>query len=107
MSTSKLSFLLFFSVYFWYFHPYFISQFIYVCIYVDNGDVYAWGLNQHGQCGVGHPAQSSLGDENLRLSSSNDWILNVYVPLKVEGLPPVAEIHCGWSHTVAVIAGKE
>ena len=69
--------------------------------------MYAWGLNQHGQCGVGHPAQSSLGDEHLKLSLSNDWILNVYVPLKVEGLPPVAEIDCGWSHTVAVTAGKD
>ena len=32
--------------------------------------------------------------------------MNVYLPVKVEGLPPVAEVHCGWSHTLTITTGR-
>ena len=73
----------------------------------EGGEVYAWGLNQHGQCGVGQPDKFSLRNEDLKLSPSNEWILNVYVPLRVKGLPPVYEVHCGWSHTIAMTTGTD
>ena len=73
----------------------------------ERGDVFAWGLNQHGQCGVGEFVKSPhiKKKENFKLLPPNDWIVNVYCPLRVEGIPPVTEVHCGWSHTVAVTAG--
>ena len=48
----------------------------------------------------------SSDSESFKLSPSNDWIVNVYLPMKVEGLPPVAEVHCGWSHTLTITAGS-
>ena len=48
------------------------------------------------------------GDEanQVKVSPDSTTILNVYVPLKVEGLPPVVEVCCGWSHNMAV-SGKD
>ena len=72
----------------------------------EHGEIFAWGLNQHGQCGIRPLMTSTYIDESFKISPSDDWILNVYLPLKVEGLPAVAEVHCGWSHTLAITAGK-
>ena len=48
---------------------------------------------------------STESSESFKLS--NDWIMNVYLPVKVEGLPCVAEVHCGWSHTLTITAGND
>ena len=72
----------------------------------EHEELFVWGLNQHGQCGTGTLVNSSLSSDVFKLSPSKDWVLNVYIPLKVEGLPPVTEVHCGWSHTIAVTAGN-
>ena len=72
--------------------------------YVECGESFAWGLNHHGQCGVGPLLVSMESSESFKLS--NDWIMNVYLPVKVEGLPCVAEVHCGWSHTLTITAGN-
>ena len=72
--------------------------------YVERGEIFAWGLNHHGQCGVGPLLVSTESSESFKLST--DWIMNVYLPVKVEGLPCVAEVHCGWSHTLTITAGN-
>ena len=70
--------------------------------------MFAWGLNQHGQCGVGELTDRlklEVDAEGFRVSGSN-WILNVYQPLVVKGLPTVSEVCCGWSHVLAVTGEK-
>ena len=70
----------------------------------EDGELFAWGLNQHGQCGVGELTdrhKSEVDTEGFRVSGSN-WILNVYQPLVVKGLPAVSRVCCGWSHVLAV-----
>lgn len=70
----------------------------------EDGELFAWGLNQHGQCGVGELTdrhKSEVDTEGFRVSGSN-WILNVYQPLVVKGLPVVSRVCCGWSHVLAV-----
>ena len=74
--------------------------------YVERGEIFAWGLNHHGQCGVGPPLSSTKSSKSFKLSPSSDWIMNTYLPVKVEGLPPMAEVHCGWSHTLTITAGN-
>ena len=76
---------------------------VFAIIYVERGEIFAWGLNHHGQCGVGPLLVSTESSERFKLS--NDWIMNVYLPVKVEGLPCIAEVHCGWSHTLTITAG--
>ena len=39
--------------------------------------------------------------EHFKLSETN-WISNVYQPVRVKGLPPVAQVDCGWSHVLAI-----
>jgi len=42
---------------------------------IDGGDVFAWGLNQHGQCGVGtltDELKSGVDAECVKLSASHD-----------------------------------
>ena len=62
-----------------------------------------WGLNQHGQCAVREPS-ASISPDKVRVSETNQ-VLNVFEPLAVQGLPPLSEVHCGWSNTLA-ITGK-
>lgn len=71
----------------------------------EHEELFVWGLNQHGQCGTTPLVKSPLNNDSSKVSLSKDWVLNVYVPSKVEGLPSVAEVHCGWSHTIAVTTG--
>ena len=86
---------------------YTFNVFYFVNLRAEHGEVFAWGLNQHGQCGIGPMMASACSSDSksFKLSPSNGWILNVYLPVKVEGLPPVVEVHCGWSHTLAISAG--
>lgn len=73
-----------------------------------DGQLFMWGLNQHGQCALGSLTESSgvrlkAADvlQHTQLGTSN-WIANVYRPLRVEVDSKIAEVHCGWSHTIAV-----
>ena len=78
-----------------------------LCCVVEDGIVTLWGLNQHGQCCIGEKAESfclTIPVDQVNLTDTN-WISNVYLPCDVVGLPPVSDVHCGWSHTV-VISGK-
>ena len=78
-----------------------VAQFFFI---TEDSELFAWGLNQHGQCGVGELTdrlKSEVDTEGFRVSGSN-WILNVYQPLVVKGLPAVSEVCCGWSHVLAV-----
>ena len=71
----------------------------------------AWGLNSHGQCGVG--VQSAERSEehdtacpyplpsSIKLAESG-WVKTVCLPRSVCGLPPISEVHSGWSHSLAV-----
>ncbi|XP_019850124.1 PREDICTED: secretion-regulating guanine nucleotide exchange factor-like [Amphimedon queenslandica] len=60
------------------------------------GDVYCFGDNRHGQCGA-PPPNNAVGDASKL----------VLLPNKVDRLPPVSEIHCGWSHCLAVTKGED
>lgn len=71
---------------------------------IDGGDVFAWGLNQHGQCGVGalmDELKSGVDAECFKVSASS-WIVNVFQPLSIKRLPAISEVCCGWSHVLAV-----
>ena len=59
-------------------------------IIIDGGDVFAWGLNQHGQCGVGtltDELKSGGHAECFKVSTSN-----VFQPLSIKRLPAVSEV---------------
>lgn len=81
--------------------------FFFSFLFVEDGIVALWGLNQHGQCGVGEKTESfSLTTPVDQVSvTDTNWISNVYLPRDVGGLPTVSEVHCGWSHTV-IVSGK-
>jgi alpha-tubulin suppressor-like RCC1 family protein len=49
----------------------------------EAGALFAWGRNDRGQLGLGH-------------------LNNVYAPTRVPGVPPVASVACGRSHSLAV-----
>ena len=73
-------------------------------LFTDEGEVFAWGLNQHGQCGVGtlmDELKSREDAECFKVSGLN-WIVHVYQPLSIKNLPAVSEVCCGWSHVLAV-----
>ena len=70
--------------------------------YADDGSLLSWGLNQHGQCGVGILTEELRAEaEHFKLSETR-WVSNVCRPLIVKGLPPIAQVSCGWSHVLAV-----
>lgn len=54
-----------------------------MCVLNQNGELFTWGWNQHGQLGQG--TRTPLNK-----------------PAKIENLPPVSLISCGTSHCVAV-----
>ena len=45
--------------------------------------------------------QVSLLVDSFKLSDSR-WISHVYRPMITRELPPITEVHCGWSHTTAI-----
>ena len=59
-----------------------------------------WGLNQYGQCAVGEMT-GHISPEQVKVSETNQ-VLNIYEPLVVQGLPPLSEVHCGWSNTLVI-----
>ena len=65
-----------------------------------SGQVYCWGCNQFGQCGVvpvkdqRHQTSEDQGKARLK-----DICI---VPHQVQLLAPVSTVCCGWSHTLAV-----
>ena len=75
-------------------------------LFLAEEDVYSWGLNQHGQCSVSTLTEELklLGENNFKVSASGH-ITHVYLPVKVMGVASAKEVHCGWSHTLA-ITGK-
>ncbi len=70
-----------------------------------------WGLNQHGQCAFGRLTEASRAwpkdsaiEEQFKLGGS-DWVTNIYLPLAVQTKGSkfkVAQVHCGWSHSIAI-----
>ena len=67
------------------------STFFTFSLFLVRGDVYCFGDNRHGQCGA-PPPNNAAGDASKL----------VLLPNKVDRLPPVYEIHCGWSHCLAI-----
>ena len=59
----------------------------------ERGDVFLWGLNQDGQCGL------SPGDTRGGQSGGCGFVVT---PHLLEGVPPVDRVSCGWSHTIAI-----
>ena len=54
-----------------------------------NGDLYCWGYNDHGQCAI------SLDHKIIKQ------------PHLINGIPPMAELCCGWSHVIAITSNYE
>lgn len=67
------------------------STFFIFSPFLVGGGVLCFGDNRHGQCGAPPP--------NDAMSDASKLVL---LPNKVDRLPPVSEIHCGWSHCLAI-----
>ena len=88
-----------------------------------SGEVFTWGLNDHGQCGVPAPPQSAPpplkgvqnrpdGHTDVRSSTEGRGdedevagrieVKHVWLPQRLEGIEPIAQVHSGWSHVVIV-----
>lgn len=61
-----------------------------------------WGYNQHGQCAVMAATESNPPLNSDVQCARDDLIKVVLIPHRLQGLPPVSEVQCGWSHTLAV-----
>ena len=49
------------------------------------------------------PPGESFDEDDFRLDASSGHITNIYVPARMKGVAiALAEVHCGWSHTLAV-----
>ena len=89
------------------------------CSPTARGEVFAWGLNDHGQCGQRPTSQPtplpnmvvqsgtdeqdspSMPKEGLS-GAGSDGKKHVCCPHRVEGIEPAVQVHCGWSHVVMV-----
>ncbi|KAF9937892.1 hypothetical protein BGZ65_000840 [Modicella reniformis] len=64
----------------------------------SDGSVYSSGLNKYGQLGPCHPASSS-SSVSASASSKQEFRIGFE---KVQGLPFVDSISCGWNHNAAM-----
>ena len=65
--------------------------------------MFACGCNTYGQCTVGLVGDMS-SEEEMQIDEKG-VVKAVRVPSKVKHLPPVADIHCGWSHVITITRG--
>ncbi len=73
-----------------------------IIMLLGDGSLVTWGLNQHGQCGHGTLQEfmgHRYGVDNFKCSSTGH-IVNLYVPVVLEGVASISDVRCGWSHTV-------
>ena len=75
---------------------------ILIFAYAGDGTLLSWGLNQHGQCGVGFLTEELRVEAECFKLGETQWVCNVCRPVRVKGLPPIAQVDCGWSHVLAV-----
>ncbi len=70
---------------------------MFLFLFTDDGEVYCWGSNVHGQCGL--PGAKTPSDSGLEIFNK------VLRPTKVGLDEKITKIHAGWSHMLA-ISGK-
>ena len=83
------------------------------------GEVFTWGLNDHGQCGqCPVPKPTPLPNKEVQSGTveckatalvsegGQDGGLagkrHIWWPHILEGIEPAVRVHCGWSHVVMV-----
>lgn len=69
------------------------------CALKKDGSVWCWGKNDHGEAGNGHVQECRVTPDVQRVCEGS-----VYVPERVKGLPPIAEISAGNSTACALEA---
>lgn len=67
-------------------------------VLTEEGSVYTWGLNKHGELGLGdHVPEVDLTDP-----ANADFLTTEVYPQKVDGLEEIQEIAVGMSHTAVL-----
>jgi len=45
--------------------------------------------------------EEKCGLDNFNCSKAGH-VVNIYVPMELEGMAPLCDVSCGWSHTVGI-----
>jgi len=86
-----------------------------LCLTYDN-EIFSWGSNLHGQCGVGTKYTHTLShlifplstrsfvyaSQKLSLFYLQTERTNVFTPLRVRGLKNIIQIAAGQTHSIAL-----